>query len=152
MTKCPWNTNAKGIESRFPSETSTSTACTGRHRAGTDGLRRPRDVPGLQRGRDEGRGKAEAGAGQRARKSPASAAEVGHRQATGVALRRSTRIDESLKVGFWPDGKAWAEAPAGERPRTFSSRARTKADATKSPNIAEFCKRWATKWDAQNPQ
>src|ERR1017187_1281973 len=69
----------------------------------------------------------------------------------GKTLRQSVRIDESLKIGFSPSGLACAAAPAGERPQTFSSRARAKAKATKSPSITEFCSRWATKWEAQNP-
>ena len=65
-------------------------------------------------------------------------------------MRRTIRVDESLKIGFLASGSAWAEAPAGERPQTFPFRARTKAKAAKSQGITEFCKRWAEKWEAQN--
>jgi hypothetical protein len=65
-------------------------------------------------------------------------------------MRRSVRIDEYLKIGFNPNGGAWAEAPAGEKPDTFVSRALTKAGATSSTEIAALCKLWAKKWEAQN--
>jgi hypothetical protein len=65
-------------------------------------------------------------------------------------MRRSVQVDEHLKIGFDPTGGAWAEAPAGEKPDTFTSRALKKAGATSSAEISELCKRWAEKWDVQN--
>jgi hypothetical protein len=65
-------------------------------------------------------------------------------------MAKQISIDESLKISFLPDGRAEAEAFVDDRPSTFSSRARVKADETKSPDIVEFCNRWAQKWDEQN--
>ena len=47
-------------------------------------------------------------------------------------------------------GEAWVEAPAGEKPDTFISRAMKRGDATSSAEISGLCKRWTEKWDFQN--
>jgi len=65
-------------------------------------------------------------------------------------MRRSVQVDEHLKIGFDLVGVAWAEAPAGEKPATFISRALKKANATSSAEISGTCKRWAEKWDVRN--
>jgi hypothetical protein len=65
-------------------------------------------------------------------------------------MRRSVQVDAHLKIGFHPNGRAWAEAPVGEKPDTFTFRTLQKADATSSTAISQLCKRWAEKWDVQN--
>jgi hypothetical protein len=66
------------------------------------------------------------------------------------SMRRSTQVDRNLKIGFYSTGTAWADAPAGEKPDTFVSRALKKAGSTSSAEISGMCRRWALQWIAQN--